>query len=93
MTDCSEDVLPSGWDGHQLLIAGVEDAPPPVGAWAEAGLLRGEQTFPDLGSELIRVDFGRSLIVKRHGALLPVKTDRSAHRTGSHRFRRLARLP
>ena len=76
MTDCSEDVLPSGWDGHQLLIAGVEDAPPPVGAWAEAGLLRGEQTFPDLGSELIRVDFGRSQIVKRRGARAPTSKDR-----------------
>jgi anti-anti-sigma factor len=36
-------VLPSGWTGHQLLIANAYDASHALAAWAEAGLRRGEQ--------------------------------------------------
>jgi anti-anti-sigma factor len=42
-TDLVRDVLPSGWDGHQLLIAGVHSASRAVLAWADAGLRRDEQ--------------------------------------------------
>ncbi len=43
LRDGLEDVSPSGWDGHQLLIAGVEEARPAIAAWAKAGLRRGEK--------------------------------------------------
>jgi anti-anti-sigma factor len=44
LRDRLEDVPPSGgWDGHHLLMAGVEDAWRARAAWAEAGLRRGEQ--------------------------------------------------
>ena len=43
LRDGLEDVSPSGWDGHHLLIAGVQEARPAMAAWAEAGLRRGEK--------------------------------------------------
>ena len=43
LRDGLEDVSPSAWDGHHLLIAGVQEARPAMAAWAEAGLRRGEK--------------------------------------------------
>src|SRR3954447_454950 len=43
LRDGLEDVSPSGWDGHQLLIAGVEEARPAIAAWAKAGLCRAKK--------------------------------------------------